>query len=291
MKAAHRIIEAEYEWPFQSHACMGPACAVADVKTRPCAAVDQLAEAALCQHRRRRAARTARGQGPHHLGDGAGFVRPQRGRRCRDGCRPDVEARGPAGARAVDAPRRHGLGSEEPGHGQPPPRRPRRRGQRHRLRVHGQGLLAPRDRAGGNRAQGHAGRPAHGPDRASPPCCSTGPATPMDSPTSAMPGRRFRRCWRALRRCGPRTCAIPWGPKHISPANRSSTNWRTMPAPIRSPSGCGTSPTRATRPWCGPLPSAPAGRRGRTRTRTAARATSWPAAAWPIPSASTQSLR
>ncbi len=29
---AVRIIEAEYEWPFQSHASMGPACAVADVK-------------------------------------------------------------------------------------------------------------------------------------------------------------------------------------------------------------------------------------------------------------------
>jgi nicotinate dehydrogenase subunit B len=31
-----RIVEAEYEWPFQSHACMGPACAVADVKGDTC---------------------------------------------------------------------------------------------------------------------------------------------------------------------------------------------------------------------------------------------------------------
>ena len=29
---AARVVEAEYEWPLQSHACMGPACAVADVK-------------------------------------------------------------------------------------------------------------------------------------------------------------------------------------------------------------------------------------------------------------------
>jgi CO/xanthine dehydrogenase Mo-binding subunit len=29
MKTAARIVEAEYEWPFQSHASMGPACAVA----------------------------------------------------------------------------------------------------------------------------------------------------------------------------------------------------------------------------------------------------------------------
>jgi CO/xanthine dehydrogenase Mo-binding subunit len=32
LKDAHRVIEAEYEWPFQSHASMGPACAVADVR-------------------------------------------------------------------------------------------------------------------------------------------------------------------------------------------------------------------------------------------------------------------
>jgi CO/xanthine dehydrogenase Mo-binding subunit len=29
---AARVIEAEYEWPLQSHACMGPACAIADVQ-------------------------------------------------------------------------------------------------------------------------------------------------------------------------------------------------------------------------------------------------------------------
>jgi nicotinate dehydrogenase subunit B len=31
-KGAARTLEAEYEWPFQSHASMGPACAVADVR-------------------------------------------------------------------------------------------------------------------------------------------------------------------------------------------------------------------------------------------------------------------
>ena len=34
--AAVRIVEAEYEWPFQSHASMGPACAIADVKAQSC---------------------------------------------------------------------------------------------------------------------------------------------------------------------------------------------------------------------------------------------------------------
>ena len=31
-KTASRVVEAEYEWPFQSHASMGPACALADVR-------------------------------------------------------------------------------------------------------------------------------------------------------------------------------------------------------------------------------------------------------------------
>jgi CO/xanthine dehydrogenase Mo-binding subunit len=31
-KAAARVVEAEYEWPFQSHASMGPACALVDIK-------------------------------------------------------------------------------------------------------------------------------------------------------------------------------------------------------------------------------------------------------------------
>jgi nicotinate dehydrogenase subunit B len=29
---ATRVIEAEYEWPYQSHACMGPACSVVEIK-------------------------------------------------------------------------------------------------------------------------------------------------------------------------------------------------------------------------------------------------------------------
>ncbi|MFL6820988.1 MAG: molybdopterin cofactor-binding domain-containing protein [Xanthobacteraceae bacterium] len=31
-KTAARVVEAKYEWPFQSHACMGPACAVVEIE-------------------------------------------------------------------------------------------------------------------------------------------------------------------------------------------------------------------------------------------------------------------
>jgi CO/xanthine dehydrogenase Mo-binding subunit len=30
-KSAARVVQSEYEWPFQSHACMGPACAVVEI--------------------------------------------------------------------------------------------------------------------------------------------------------------------------------------------------------------------------------------------------------------------
>jgi nicotinate dehydrogenase subunit B len=34
--AALKVVQAEYEWPFQSHASMGPACAVAEIKDGSC---------------------------------------------------------------------------------------------------------------------------------------------------------------------------------------------------------------------------------------------------------------
>ena len=62
-KTAARVIEAEYEWPFQSHACMGPACARGRDQGRPRHLLDRLAEAALRARRRRRHARHAGRQG------------------------------------------------------------------------------------------------------------------------------------------------------------------------------------------------------------------------------------
>jgi CO/xanthine dehydrogenase Mo-binding subunit len=68
LKGASRVIEAQYEWPLQSHASMGPACAIAHVKD---------GEARLWTRRLRQDRRPAARKGTRDLGHGAGFVRPQ----------------------------------------------------------------------------------------------------------------------------------------------------------------------------------------------------------------------
>ena len=73
------MIEAEYEWPFQSHASMGPACAVVDVKQGRQATVwtgtqkPHFARDGVAQ-----SPRAAARKGARDLGDGPGFLRPQR---------------------------------------------------------------------------------------------------------------------------------------------------------------------------------------------------------------------
>ena len=68
-KTAARVIEAEYEWPFQSHACMGPACALVEIKDGKVTLLDRLAEAALRAERHRRARSASRSTKVHvHLG-------------------------------------------------------------------------------------------------------------------------------------------------------------------------------------------------------------------------------
>jgi nicotinate dehydrogenase subunit B len=98
-KDAARVFEAEYEWPFQSHASMGPAAAVADVKSD-----------------------SAGRQGAGDLGDRPRFLRPKRCRRRGARRGAAVETDRQAGAGAGHAPRRHRMGPEGAGVGAPRPR-------------------------------------------------------------------------------------------------------------------------------------------------------------------------
>ena len=159
-KTAARVIEAEYEWPFQSHACMGPACAAGRDQGRQRHLLDRLAEAAL----RRRTASRARSACRSRRCASIWVVGPgSYGRNdaddCRHGRRRPGQGGRQAGAGAIHARPRHRLGPEGPGLDPPRPRRHRRVRQRHRLRVHQQGLLARRREHQRRQPAGHAGRP------------------------------------------------------------------------------------------------------------------------------------
>ena len=180
------------------------------------------------------------------LGGRSGLLRPQRRRRLRDGRSRPGEGRRQAGAPAVHARARHRLGSEGPGLDPPRARGDRRPGQRHRLRVHQQGVLPRRRqhrRATSRSTRWPARRAA---SRWSPATASACRRNPTSSPTSAWPGKRSRRCSTAPRRCARRICATRSARRSTSPANRSWTRWRPRSARTRSSSGSSTSRTRAT---------------------------------------------
>ncbi len=76
-KNAAKVIEAEYEWPFQSHASMGPACALVEIKDGQGHLLVGHAEVALRATRPGVDARRAARKRPRHLEDRAWLLRPQ----------------------------------------------------------------------------------------------------------------------------------------------------------------------------------------------------------------------
>ena len=70
-KTAAKVIEAEYEWPFQSHASMGPACALVEIKDGKVDLLERHAEVALRAAGPRRHARRAGRQRARDLDDRA----------------------------------------------------------------------------------------------------------------------------------------------------------------------------------------------------------------------------
>ena len=141
---AARVVEAEYEWPFQSHACMGPACAVVEIKDGQ----------VTCW---------TGSQKPHFVRDGIARtldVPPEKvraiwvvgpgsyGRSDADDAAMDAAVLAKAMGRPVRVQynrlRRHRVGPQGSGLDPPRARRDRRLRQGRRLRVHQQGLLAHR---------------------------------------------------------------------------------------------------------------------------------------------------
>ena len=229
----------EYEFPTQSHASTGPACAVADVSRRRMHDLDLDAEAALRRRGRRRSAGTAARKSAGDLDVRHRLLRPQRpGRRDRRRGRA-VKTSRPAGARAIHAPRGHRLGPQGHGLGQPQPRRPRRLRQDHRLREHQQGVLAPERRNQRGPRRRRARRPSARRCRS-----SREQASKIPVASYTFDHRRLRLGDRAAAD-GPRLAAAHhpsarslWPADPVRQRSRSWTRSRPRPTPIRSISGC-----------------------------------------------------
>ena len=268
LQTAARVIEAEYEWPFQSHASMGPACARRRDRRTAGDGVDRHAEAAF--------AATA---SPRMLGVPAekvhacwmfgpgSYGRNDAGDAA--GCRGAVAGRRQAGARAIHA--REGTAGT---------RKAPASVHRARAGIDANGKVIayefvskgfsrididtnesePRDTLAGQLL----GVPLELGRRFGVPAESYAFAN------KRVAGRRSRRCSTAPRRCAPRICAIPSGRRSSSPANPSSTRWRPRSTWIRSSSACAISRSRATWRWSRRRPR----RRRLADAAIAARATS-----------------
>ena len=246
-KTAARVIEAEYEWPFQSHACMGPACAVVEIKDGN----------VTCW---------TGSQKPHFVAERASRARSaSRSRRCTSiwVVGPGSYGRNDADDGAMDAAvlakavgkpvrvqytRDQGTGWD-----------PKGPASIHRAR-------AAIDAAGNVIAYEFISKGFSRID------VNTNGGAPWDTLAGQFRGvraqirrrlrragrilrvrqqahrrgRRSRRCSTAPRRCAPRICAIRSGRRSTSPASRSWTRWRRRSTSIRSSSACVTSRTRAT---------------------------------------------
>ena len=235
-----KVVEAEYEWPFQSHASMGPACAVADDAGRRGDRVDRLAEAALRARRRRRVL----GLPPEKVHaiwvTGPRLLWPQRRRRRRDGCRRAVEGGRQAGARARHALRRARLGPEGPGLG-PSRARRARRGRQGRSPMHFESKGFSRIDIDTNESRSER--------TAWPASCMGLPLKPGDAfgvpdesygfANKRLAGRPSRRCSTAPRRCAPSHLRDPVGPQiHFASESFIDEIAARDRQPIRSSSAC-----------------------------------------------------
>ena len=212
-KNAARVIEAEYEWPFQSHACMGPACAVVEIKD----------DEVTCW---------TGSQKPHFVRNGIArtigvpvdkvrsiwVVGPgSYGRSDADDAAMDAAVLAKATGRPVRVQytRDQGTGWD-----------PKGPASIHRARaaIDANGNINAYDffskgfsridvNTNGSQPLDTLAGPFPRRRRFAPATTSAHPRRPMCSPTSGPRGRRSRRSSIAARRCAPRTCAIPIGPQ------------------------------------------------------------------------------
>ena len=194
LKQAVRVIEGEYEFPTQSHASMGPACAVADVRDGEATIWTSHAEALRFARRASpscsacRATRCAR----------SGCSAPARyGRNDQGDATADAAVLSQHLGRPVRVQymRHEQLGWDPKGTacGQPRPRRARCVGQGDRLRVHQQGVLAHRHQYAREPRRRRAGRTSARSAAQARSRISKSRSRPTPSTTAGSAGTSFRR--------------------------------------------------------------------------------------------------
>ena len=255
-KNAAKVIEAEYEWPFQSHASMGPACALVEIKDGQVTCWSGTQKS----HFQQQGIASTLGVPPESVRviwkTGPGTY----GRNDADDCAMDAAVL----AKAVGKPVRLQYMRDE-GTGWDP----KGPASVHKVRaaIDSSGKVTAYefmskafsrvdvDTNGSKTFDTLAGQ-TRGSDLKS----GDGFGIPAESyafDNSGPAGKRSRRCSTDHRRCARRTCAIPWDRRFTSPANRSLTRWLLPSMSIRSNSGCAMSRNRATLHCSRPLPKNP----------------------------------
>ena len=226
LNSAVKLIAAEYEWPFQSHASMGPACALVEIKDGQVTCWSgtqkphfQQQGIALTLNVPLDHVRVIWTPGPGSYG-----------RNDADDCAMDAAIL----AKAVGKPvrlqymRDQGTGWDPKG---PASVHKARAGLDASGKVIAyefvsKGFSRVDCITNGSKPYGHAGRADCAASRCIPAMASACRRNPMPSTTSGCRGKRSRRCSTAPRPCAHRTYAIRSARKSTSPANPSSTRWR-----------------------------------------------------------------
>jgi hypothetical protein len=228
---ATRVVEQTYEWPFQSHAGMAPACGVADVHN---------GEATIWSGT----------QKPHYAAQGVAKMlnMPLDKVKCVSMTGPGSYGRNDAGDATMDAAvlsqavgkpvRVQGMRHE--GHGWDPKAPASVHVARAALDQDGKVIAWQFETKGFSKRDlfTNEGDPAH--TLAGQLLGMPLKHTAIFGAPSARPRKRSRRCSIAARRCAPRTCATRAGHRRRSRSSRSWMSLRSRPIPIRSSSACAT---------------------------------------------------
>ena len=217
----------EYEWPFQSHASMGPACALVEIKDGQVTCWTGTQKSHFVQRWRRRARSACRSKGPRRSGRPVRAPTAAMTPATRPWMRPCSRKRS-ASRCALQYMRDEGTGWDPKG---PASIHKVARGLDDSGKVIAYDFIEQGVSRASTSTPMAASRRIRWPARRAACALKSGdgfgvPAESYAFENKRLAGRRSRRCSIASRRCARRICAIRSGRRSTSPANRSWTKWR-----------------------------------------------------------------